>query len=550
MRRSSSHRACNSILITDLTDIDDLSHLNNADLMAIAETGIKRVVRLIREVVGPYSPNMTFRTTPRIEINGKILDKVPYNLTQAKSDREIQILERFYSGEYLFWGYWFKEFGPFVKKSEERWTRDEGTYKYAEAVTGIKRDGTLLNNGKITPMQEKISGRLDEFLQSNIDTVYSGFKYKELLRSDILNLFFVLDGFYLLLKKANKETKKTCYNKKTIKIAFSRIKEIESRYVNPAINEFQEIATKVKNYLFRVELIKGGWIYHVGPPDTPANPLNTGEVCCALVNNIKKEETDKLNKATDFLFNSCIDGCYWATTRREVPQENHFANAFVTNYLIKRSVENSDIIKNPVANLVNNIENDNIGFLEDFHYFFAFCQSVKTLANYYKFVENTDDCKNKLDQLKAKIIETERIFWEKAEPEPYESAIFATAMALIAISSINRATGDFDGDLRVQLFKKIVSHPERPLVNHKTWYPKDPSNPAEYTHWVKPWIITALAMQPFSDPMQLIDFTRDLACHFSEQGVLVNENGRYHVWAAAHLLYAIGYVINRLKKKE
>ena len=145
-----------------------------------------------------------------------------------------------------------------------------------------------------------------------------------------------------------------------------------------------------------------------------------------------------------------------------------------------------------------------------------------------------------LPDIKEKIFNTLRGYNEKADVDDnhFKKSIYANTMALLAITYIDDATGDFSSDYRYRLFQNILSNPEIPFPNKVTWY--HPVRAKEFTHWLLPWAIGALSKQPFTDSFMLINMCKQIMNHYNEKkGVELDKNGRYHLWAAGHMLYAL-----------
>lgn len=128
-----------------------------------------------------------------------------------------------------------------------------------------------------------------------------------------------------------------------------------------------------------------------------------------------------------------------------------------------------------------------------------------------------------------------------------EKATLATSLSLLAITKIAEAFQETLSECRADLVQKLTMHPERPELNvAMVRIPSRGKNP--FQHWIKPWKVAALALQPNVDKSYLIDLTRDLFKHFDKIEYTISpKKSQPALWAAGHFLYATRNVIANLK---
>lgn len=199
--------------------------------------------------------------------------------------------------------------------------------------------------------------------------------------------------------------------RKKIKRSIKDIKNLERKYHTAFLSYIEKTTQKLSDELLSSELPGGGWRHDFFPG--PPSPLNTGEIGVALTNTITNDNFYKLGTSLSKLIDLLHDDGYWQTSHS--PREGRFANAFGTNYLLKAY----GISKYEVIITSNRLENEtyNILELDHIHNFSCYCQSVKTLANVYKYGLGSEKLKDSLKVFKNQILKYQDVFWEKKMKE-------------------------------------------------------------------------------------------------------------------------------------
>ena len=534
--------ATDTLLKDDLLDLD-LKGLNDRDTIHCARLAAIRIFHLLRYILGPYHPNfLTSAKSTSILFDNKLIEKSihPQN-SETKHWRKISNYRKTISDEYLFWGTYFRKW-----PGSAYWEREDGTLPYAEYTTGVKIDGSRMDK-KQKGMNAGTIYSIRDFILRDIDKIYNNLSLIDYIKSHVRLLSFSLERCSRVLRSSQYRIK-TKSGPRTLIIALETIKEIEPVYIIPQLFSIQKTCDSLTSYFFKHKLKEGGW-KHDHDSHGISNPLNTAEVSVPLYNSLLNNQLDKLEDSKTFLLESCHEDGYWKTTRSKPLEESPFANAFATNYLIKACGLNEPLVIKAIDRINDYLQN--FDQFDEIHYFTCYCQSLRTVTNAVLLDSRYLGIKNELPGYKDLILKTLKRYWDKSDnsSDDFKISVFAASMGLLAVSFIDKALGENSFKIRYDLSQNILSHPEIPFPNKVMWYHSKRAK--EFTHWVIPWSIVALTKQPFIDNFKLLDMSRQIMSHYRDsKGVRYDKKGRYHIWAAGHLLYSLQNVLEFFSKKS
>lgn len=506
-----------------------------------SRAAIYRCMQMIKEIIGPKLPDNLDRAG-QIYLDNNLFHKAPLNFNEkyeaALKQRPAQINAS--SDDYKFWGFWFDKWAYESSPARERWTKEYGTFTYSQFVTSRSIEGIDIDEFKI--WKSKTLEAIEQFISRDIAELYKSFRFKDQLNKDVKVVFWCLENLCEILRK-NSDTIPS-YLQRDLTIKFSQLREIEHRYVSPIISELHKIRLDLVEHLFAVQLPKGGWSHDSNSKD--ASVTNTAEVCVALISNILEDEKKQLKRAANIIRNSMARQGFWYSTHNDRKEISYFANAFATNFLLTFSGKSESTLKTAVQNIERNLTewSSNEIFLRDIHNFVCYCQNLRALSNAYRHGITSSNVVAIINTAKETITKTNQYYWDDLINTEHglARAMMGSSISLLAISMLDHATHSFSGNIRFDLYSKLLSRPEIIFPNQ---YPFYSNKGFVFNHWIKPWTISALSKQPFGDKLHLVNHTRDLLTHHKPKlGVVFQHGGRLTHWAAAHTLFAIGCVLD------
>jgi len=521
----------------------DANELTTEEIRHLCRHAVRRCMILLREILGPYTPLTRGKQPGGVAVGADIRwkpDSLDFPEFGASGSYHQSLLRNIYSDEYVFWGYWFQKWGKTGNRVLDSWVRDDGMHPYGSWVTGRSRSGDDIS---VRPMKDVTIERLRRKVRDSIHELYSSWPLKELLARDADHLVDLLSDFYWVLRK-QRGSQFNPSDRRHLNSKLHSVRSIEKVYAVPILESLNAAAKDVISILDANRKPDGGWSRDISAEGVSSN-LNTAEVCCGLLEVLQPGELHLLTPAINLLLRNQQDGGYWTTTRLPDPVESHNANVFAAWALLGWPAHGHRETSVAIQRILENIQD--VQPPTDLHSIVLYLQSVRTLARAASLGFAGDDALTPIQKHVHFLVDFERSYWKEHanSTSGYDAAFLVASLTLLLLSYWD--VGDHDSlfDTRKEISDRICLFVERILPRFVTVY--DAEESYEFTHWTHPWLVASLARQPFVDDLHLLVIARGLLDHYVQgKGVLLQECGRFSVWAQAHFLFAVGTVIRRL----